>query len=163
MNEKSLSTQNGNGRSEMPPHAEPTPKEVAKSAAKHLAADAKTGLDARVTAEKQRACDGIASVAGALKSTGEGLREQAPMIGDYTDQAAKKLDEIAEVIRTRSLGELVQDVQTFARREPALFYGGAFALGLIAARFLRSSPEAEVARFGPRLADGEADPEGWDV
>ena len=35
--------------------------------------------------------------------------------------------------------ELVGDVQRLARRQPAVFVGSAFAVGLISARFLKSS------------------------
>ena len=34
---------------------------------------------------------------------------------------------------------LLDDVEAFARREPAMFIGGAIAIGLLAARFLKSS------------------------
>jgi hypothetical protein len=34
---------------------------------------------------------------------------------------------------------LIDDVEDFARREPAVFIGGAIAIGLVAARFLKSS------------------------
>jgi hypothetical protein len=36
---------------------------------------------------------------------------------------------------------LVGDVENFARRQPALFIGGALALGILAARFLKSSSQ----------------------
>lgn len=38
--------------------------------------------------------------------------------------------------------ELAADVEGFTRRQPALFMGGAFVLGLTTARFLKSSREA---------------------
>jgi hypothetical protein len=40
------------------------------------------------------------------------------------------------------VGELIGDVEQFARRSPALFLGGAFALGVLAARFVKSSSAA---------------------
>jgi len=42
-------------------------------------------------------------------------------------------------------------VQQFARRQPAVFFGAAFGLGLLAARFMKSSPgrgEDMRGRFG---------------
>ena len=44
-------------------------------------------------------------------------------------------------IRNRDVGELVNEVQRFARRQPALFVGSAFAIGVIGARFLKSSSD----------------------
>jgi hypothetical protein len=42
-------------------------------------------------------------------------------------------------VREKDVNEMLRDVQQFARRQPALFIGGSFAAGLLAARFLRSS------------------------
>jgi hypothetical protein len=36
--------------------------------------------------------------------------------------------------------ELIEDAQRFARRQPAVFLGLSFGLGLLGARFLKSSP-----------------------
>ena len=35
---------------------------------------------------------------------------------------------------------MLSDVKDFARKNPAIFLGGAFAMGIVAARFLKSSP-----------------------
>jgi hypothetical protein len=35
---------------------------------------------------------------------------------------------------------MARDLEGFARRNPALFFGAAFGLGLLAARFLKSTP-----------------------
>jgi hypothetical protein len=42
-------------------------------------------------------------------------------------------------MRNKDVGDLVGDIQQMARRKPALFIGGAFAVGLIGARFFKSS------------------------
>jgi hypothetical protein len=38
---------------------------------------------------------------------------------------------------------MVRNVEDFARRQPALFIGGAFMLGLLGARFLKSSAQTD--------------------
>jgi hypothetical protein len=50
-------------------------------------------------------------------------------------------------LRKKDVQQLMQDAQRLARRQPALFIGSAFALGLVAARFLKSSPPDD-ARTG---------------
>lgn len=39
------------------------------------------------------------------------------------------------------MGDLAREAQDLARRRPVLFIGSAFALGLLGARFLKSSAE----------------------
>jgi hypothetical protein len=46
---------------------------------------------------------------------------------------------VAEYLREADGGRMARDLESLARRQPALVFGGAFALGLIAARFLKSS------------------------
>ena len=45
----------------------------------------------------------------------------------------------SERLKNKDVTELLNDAQRLARRQPALFVGGAFALGLLGARFLKSS------------------------
>jgi hypothetical protein len=42
----------------------------------------------------------------------------------------------------KDLDRIVGDVEHFARSQPLMFIGGAFGLGLLAARFLKSTPQA---------------------
>jgi hypothetical protein len=136
---------------------------TAKDAAGHLASDARAELGARVAGKKQRAGEGLSSVADALRDTSEDLRERVPMAGDYAERAAETLDGLARFLQNKSPGEIVDEVQRFARREPALFFGGAFALGVVAARFLKSSPKRETLasrETEPEISE-QGPPEGW--
>lgn len=95
---------------------------------------------AQLNSQKQRATDGIGSVAQAVRETSKGLRDnQHEGVARFVDQAADQLDRLSSTLRDKDLGELVQDAQQLARRQPALFIGSAFAVGLLGARFLKSS------------------------
>ena len=65
------------------------------------------------------------------------------------DDAAGQVEEFARTLQDRSVGELLQEAQRYARREPALFLGGAMVLGLFGARFLKSSSPGS-DRYGRR-------------
>jgi hypothetical protein len=125
---------NGHGQSRS------TVASTARETARNIASEARAELDARVTAKKEEAGEGLSSVADALRGTRDELRDRSPMIGEYTEQAAQRIEELSELIRTKSTREIVDGVERFARREPALFFGGAFVVGLLAARFLKSAP-----------------------
>lgn len=127
---------------------------TARETARNIATDARAELDARVTAKKDQAGEGLSSVADALRGTRDELRERAPMIGEYTEQAAQRIEELSNLIRDKSTREILSDVERLARREPLLFFGGTFVAGLLAARFLKSSPEAESTVSGPEGLEG---------
>jgi hypothetical protein len=97
---------------------------------------------AQLENQKGRATDGIGSVAQAVRQSTRQLRDQQhDTIAQYVEQAVDQLDRFSARLREKNVSELVDDVQRFARRQPALFIGAAFAVGLLGARFLKSSSE----------------------
>jgi hypothetical protein len=96
-------------------------------------------VQSRLDEQKNRAADTLASMASSLRSSGQQLRGQQDGISGYIDQAADRLESISRELHDREVGELMEVVEDFARRQPAVFLGGAFALGVLGARFLKSS------------------------
>src|SRR3954454_12540299 len=92
-----------------------------------------------LSSPKDRAADGMKSVIDAVRQTGESLREKNGTIAGYADTAASQLERFSNQLRDRDVSELMDEVSAFARRQPALFTGGGVALGLVAARFLKSA------------------------
>ena len=97
---------------------------------------------AQLTTQKTRATEALGSVAAALRQSSQPLRDNnQAMLADYAGRAADQLEQFSARFRDRDLTELMDDMNRFARRQPALFVGAAFAAGVLAARFLKSSPE----------------------
>ncbi|MGE3178383.1 MAG: hypothetical protein AB7O32_13030 [Vicinamibacterales bacterium] len=95
---------------------------------------------AELSSQKDRAFDGLGTVAQAVRQSTQQLRDQQhDTIAAYVEQAADQLDRIARQLREKDLGELMDDAQRLAQSQPAVFIGSAFALGLIGARFIKSS------------------------
>ena len=95
---------------------------------------------AQLTEQKNKAVDGIGSVTQAVRQSTQQLRDQQhETLAQYVERAANQIDTLAQQLRNKDVGDLFNDAQRLARRQPALFIGSAFALGLIAARFLKSS------------------------
>jgi len=95
---------------------------------------------AQLTTQKNRATDGLGSVAQAVRQSTQQLREQNhDTLADYAEQAADQIERFSQRLRDKDIGEMLSDVQGLARSQPALFIGGAFALGLVGARFFKSS------------------------
>ncbi len=99
---------------------------------------------AQLSDQKDRAIDGLGSAARAVRQSTQQLREQHhETVAGYVEQAADQIERISKRLREKDVGELLEDAQRLARRQPALFVGSAFVLGLLSARFLKSSREEE--------------------
>jgi hypothetical protein len=99
---------------------------------------------AQLTTQKTRATEALGSVAAALRESSQPLRDNNhAMLADYAGKAADQLEQFSTRFRERDLTELMDDAKRFARRQPALFVGAAFAAGVLAARFLKSSPDGQ--------------------
>jgi len=94
----------------------------------------------RFSGGKDRAVHGLTSLADAVRQTGQQLRDkdQAGIAG-YVESLADQAAQFSESLGHKDVGEIVEDVQRFAHRRPALFLGLSFGLGVAGARFLKSS------------------------
>ena len=107
---------------------------------------------AQLTTQKTRATEALGSVAAAIRQSSQPLRDNNQgMLADYAGKAADQLEQFSTRLGERELTELMDDGKRFARRQPALFVGAAFAVGVVAARFLKSSPDGQ-RRFRSRPA-----------
>lgn len=133
----------GGAMREVADQAKETAGQVADQAqqvARQVTDQTRQQVSAQVTTQKDRAADGLSHVAQALRQTGQQLREQDQAgITQYIDRAASQVEQFSNYLQRSDMGQLVDDVEHFARRRPALFLGGVFALGMLGARFLKSS------------------------
>lgn len=89
---------------------------------------------------RHEAADRINGIAGAFRRTSENLRsEQQDRLANLTDTLAEQVDRFSSYLRNHDLGALRDDVENLARRQPAVAIGAALALGMLGARFLKSS------------------------
>ena len=110
---------------------------------------AKSQLDQR----KDQVADGMDHLVQALRHTSKQLpKEDSGPVGEYMSRAAERLDQISHHLRENDVSQLLNDVEGFARREPALMLGGAFAIGVIAARFLKSSNQRRYSGYASKAS-----------
>ncbi len=94
----------------------------------------------QLSRQKERASNGLGSVARAVRQSTQQLREQKhDTVAQYVEQAAGQLERLSTRLKEKNVDEFVADAQRFARQRPALFIGSAFALGVIGSRFFKSS------------------------
>lgn len=106
---------------------------------------------------KEQAADHLGRVSQALHKSGEELQQgDQKVAGEYTAQAADKLEQLSSHLRDSSVSQLVGEVEDFARREPTLFLSGAFVLGALGARFLKSSKQGPLPKRSSHGVSPEA-------
>jgi hypothetical protein len=96
---------------------------------------------AQLSSQKDKATDSLGAVGQAVRQSTQQLRDQRhDTLAEYLDQAATQIERLAGRLREKDLGELFDDAQRLARRQPGLFIASAFTIGLVGARFFKSSP-----------------------
>ena len=109
----------------------------------------KESATAQLTSQKDRGTDALGRVAEAVRSSTQKLRdERHDTVASYVDKAADQIETWSRRLREKDVNELLSDVQRLARRNPAVFIGSAFALGLVGARFLKSSRQRNEDGYG---------------
>jgi hypothetical protein len=125
----------------------------AASNARALANRAKTTTEERIRAAastgKSSAAETLGGVAQSLIAASAQLQGGQNPASGIVAQAGEALNQFAQSIDTAEVDVLVDRTQSWARRHPALFLGGAFALGIVAARFLGSTRADSGAGRGP--------------
>ena len=113
-----------------------------KEKAAHVAEQAREQATSRLDSQREQMVGSLEGVAHASRQTGQQLREQDQMpAGRYADQAAERVERLAGYLRQRDIDQLVDEAERLARRQPSLFLSGGFVLGLLAARFFKSSAQ----------------------
>ena len=115
-------------------------KEQVVGQAKTVFGQARDSAASSLTESKRGLADQVASVATAVRGTTEHFRGQDQQrIAEWTDGLAGQADRFAGYLRDADFGAMRRDVENLARRQPGVVVGGAFLLGLLGARFLKSS------------------------
>ena len=126
--------------------------------------DRATGIGfAQADRIREQAADGLQQLATSVRRSSGDLESEQPAIANAVDTAADQAERIAAYLRQTDARELVGTIQDVARRQPLLFVGGAFLLGVAASRFVKaaggsspqnampgtsSDPRADDATFG---------------
>jgi len=119
--------------------------EQAKDTAGHAYDAATEKASSKFEEKKTDISGGLSSVAGSIRTVSQNLKTSdaqnaiTDATAKYTDTAARTLEDVANYFETKDLRTMMHDAEDFARRNPAIFIGGAAVLGLLAARFLKSS------------------------
>lgn len=119
----------------------------AKQATGEIVNQVQQQAGSQIARQKDTAANELSQVVNAVRQLGQTLSEETngPITryaAEYSDKAAQSLERLSNYIREQDPKRLLNDVQNFGRRQPALLLGGAFLLGFAGARLIKSSMEA---------------------
>jgi len=118
-----------------------------------LADQLREQASSRLAGQKDRAVQGLTSLADAARHTSQQLRDKDQSgVATYLESAADQVVRFSERMRDKDLGEILDDVERFAHRQPAVFLGVSFGIGLLGARFLKSSRSTDRGTGQPNAA-----------
>jgi hypothetical protein len=108
----------------------------AKYSAQDLLAQAKSGLTSQAGTQQQKAAEGIRTMSSQLQSMADAPDQQG-MASDLIRQAAQRSEAVASWLENRQPGDLLGEVQRFARNRPGTFLLLAAGAGVLAGRLTR--------------------------
>jgi hypothetical protein len=98
-------------------------------------------LTATAESQKERGADAMHRFAKAIRTAAHELEEGSPEIARQIRAAAGGVDSLSDNIHTKSVADLFNAAQDFARKQPAAFFAGAVIAGFAVSRFLKSSSQ----------------------
>ncbi len=112
----------------------------ARAKGKEMAREGKARARSQAEEQKERFSSGLLSMADALRRGGDEMPEEQRQYGRLLDAVADRAEDASHYLAERDVNSLGRDVRTFAREHTPMFLSGAFTLGVLGARFLKSSP-----------------------
>jgi hypothetical protein len=111
-----------------------------KAATSDTVAKAKSEAARVATEKKETAANRIGGYSEAIRDTARSIEEKGdPNIAWFTQQAADKLQGVADYMRNSDFACLRGDCEGIARRHPAVFFGGMFFAGLLLGNMMKAS------------------------
>jgi hypothetical protein len=107
----------------------------------------------RFDKQKENLVKGLGTMAEEVRQMNRNLRrsEQGgilPVAAQYGDLAADRVESLSHYLSGRKVSELVGEAARFAHRNATYIVPGAFLLGLLGARFLKSSSPGQTESAG---------------
>jgi hypothetical protein len=128
-----------------------------KSAASDTVTKARSEASRVATEKKETAANRIGGYSEAIRDTARSIEEKGdPNIAWFTNQAADKLQGVADYMRNSDFACLRGDCEGIARRHPAVFFGGMFFAGLLLGNMMKASRRKYDEGQGELNYDGSA-------
>jgi hypothetical protein len=141
--QKEMTMDNSNGA----PGASTTPADSArriKEAASQVIDRGREAAMQRVQEGAERARTSAEQTTSALRRAAGDIEQDTPLLGAGLNRAADWLEQVTGQLGQGDVRQVVDNLNTFARRNPALFLGASLAAGFLIARLGKTAIENAV-------------------
>jgi hypothetical protein len=136
--------------------------EQAKDLAGTVQEKATQKVESGIAKGKSQVAESLHALNQSLLISGQQLRDRNQQnVSRYVDNLANRVQRAADYLQNTEVSEIIDRTEDFARRQPALILGGAFVLGLLGARFLKSSRRQTVESGEWRAGGGATGARGY--
>ena len=92
---------------------------------------------------KSKVITSVSAYGKALRSAADALKEKdASGAGQYADTIANQLDSVVNYLENAPVDKIVSEAERFVKKNAAVAFTGAFAVGLVASRLARAGTSA---------------------
>ncbi|WP_319462405.1 hypothetical protein [Micromonospora sp. RTP1Z1] len=109
----------------------------AKRQARNLYGEARDQVASQTSQQQQRAAGGLRSLAEEMRSMAQHNGQSGP-VTELAHQAADRVHGVAGWLEQREPGDILNEVKSYARRNPGTFLVGAAVLGVLAGRLTKN-------------------------
>ena len=119
-----------------------------RSDARQLSTSASNRIHSEIDARKSIAAEQAQSVSSAIQRASSELDDEAPQwLKSAFQQGAQQVQRLADSLEQKDSRQIMSEIQTMARNNPATFLFGCAALGFAAARIIKAgAPDSSPAQ-----------------
>ncbi len=88
---------------------------------------------------REMAAEGIDKLAQSVRRLSTDMEADQPQIAGAAVTAADQAEKVAQYLRETDVRQIIGNVEETARRQPLIFLGGAFLLGMAVSRFVKAA------------------------
>jgi ElaB/YqjD/DUF883 family membrane-anchored ribosome-binding protein len=114
----------------------------AKQAATSLASEANENIKGVLNQKVGVGADLVGHFAHSVRAAADDLKQNAPQLAGLVRGAADKMDELSSSVRDKTVEDLFETASDFARRQPAVVFGAAAAVGFLLFRIMKVAPSS---------------------
>jgi ElaB/YqjD/DUF883 family membrane-anchored ribosome-binding protein len=118
----------------------------ARQAATSLASEANKNIKGVLNQKVGIGADLVGHVAHSVRAAADDLKPNSPELAGLVRGAADKIDELSSSVRDKTVEELFETASDFARRQPAVVFGAAAAVGFLLFRILKAAPSSSASQ-----------------
>ena len=121
--------------------------EQAKQTASSLANEANQKAMGFLNQQVVSGADLVSHMADSAKCAADNLQDKAPQLAELVLNAAGRVEEFSNQVRSKTVDELLRNASEVTRRQPALVFGCASLAGFFLFRLLKAKPDRSPQQY----------------